>query len=55
MHIEKIWDSIIYTLLNILDMTKDGVKSKLNFVEMDIREQLAPEQKEKYVFTASMV
>ena len=48
MHIEKnVCDSIIGTLLNIPSKTKNEVKGKLDLVEMGIREQLAPEQKEK--------
>jgi len=44
MHIEKnVCDSIIKTLLSIPDKTKDGVKGRLDLVEMGIREQLAPE------------
>ena len=39
MHIKKnVCDSIIRTLLNIPSKTKDGVKSRLNLVEMGIRE-----------------
>ena len=48
MHTEKnVCESIIGTLLNIPSKTKDGVKSRLHLVEMDIYEQLAPEQKGK--------
>ena len=51
MHIEKnMRDSIIGTLLNIPDKTKDGVKSRLYLVEISISEQLAPEQKEKNTY-----
>ena len=47
-HIEiNICDSIIGTLLNISGMATDGVKNRLNLVEMGIREQLTPEQKWK--------
>ena len=35
-------DSLIGTLLNIKDKTKDGVKSRLDLVELSIREQLHP-------------
>ena len=46
MHIEKnVCDSIIGILLNILDKTKDIVKSKLDLVEMHICDQLAPEKR----------
>jgi len=48
MHIEKnVCSSIIGKLFNIPDKTKDGVKSKLDLVEMGTCEQLAPEQKGK--------
>jgi len=51
MHIEKnVCDSIIGTLLNIPGKTKDGVKSRLDLVEMRIHEQLAPKQKEKNMY-----
>jgi len=36
-------DSIIGTLLNIQGKTKDGINARLDMVEMDIREQLAPQ------------
>ena len=52
---KNVCDSIIDTLLNIHGKIKDGVKSKLNLIEMRIREQLAAEQKGKYMFTASML
>ena len=43
MHVEKnVCDSLIGTLLNIKDKTKDGVKSRLDLVELSIREQLHP-------------
>ena len=46
MYIEKnVCDSISGTLLNISGKTKDKVKNKLDLVEMDILEHLAPEQK----------
>ena len=51
MYIEKnVCDNIIKTLLNILGKTKDGVKSRLDLVEMDIHEQLALEQKGKNTY-----
>ena len=46
MHVEKnVCDSIIDTLLNITDKTKDGVRTRKDLIEMGIRKQLAPEQK----------
>ena len=43
MHIEKnVCESIIGTLLNVPGKTKDGVKSRLDLVEMGIRPNLAP-------------
>ena len=46
-------DSIIDTLLNIPNMTKDGVKVRKDFVEMGIRKQLAPEQKGQNIYLPS--
>lgn len=41
MHIEKnICDSLVGTLLNILGKTKDGIKTRLDMVEMGIRTEL---------------
>jgi len=46
MHNEKnVCNSFIGTLLNITCKTKDGMKTRLNLVEVGIREQLAHEQK----------
>ncbi|XP_060966901.1 uncharacterized protein LOC133035137 [Cannabis sativa] len=46
MHIEKnVCESIIGTLLDIPGKTKDGVNSRLDLVEMGIRQSLAPEKK----------
>ncbi|KAL6337725.1 hypothetical protein AAG906_037319 [Vitis piasezkii] len=43
MHIEKnVCESIIGTLLNIPGKTKDGVKSRLDLLEMGLRPDLAP-------------
>jgi len=47
-------DSIISTLLNILGKTKDGVKSRLNLVEMSLREKLSPKQKRKNTYLPSV-
>jgi len=44
---KNVCDRLIGTLLNIPSKTKDGVKSRLDLVEMSISEQLVPEQKEK--------
>ena len=55
MHIEKnVCNSIIGILLNIPDKTKYGVKSRLDLVEMGIREQLTPEQKGKNMYLLSV-
>ncbi|CAM8966364.1 unnamed protein product [Rhodiola kirilowii] len=44
MHVEKnICDSLIGTLLNIPGKTKDGVKARLDMLDMNIRTKLAPE------------
>jgi len=54
MHIEKnVCDSIIGPLLNIPSKAKDGVKSRLDLVEMSVREQLAPGQKGKNTYLSS--
>ncbi|XP_052728168.1 uncharacterized protein LOC128195186 [Vigna angularis] len=51
MHVEKnVCDSIIGTLLNIQGKTKDGMKSRLDLVEMGIREQLAPQSHGKRTY-----
>ncbi|XP_024163761.2 uncharacterized protein LOC112170658 [Rosa chinensis] len=43
MHIEKnVCDSLLGTLLNIPGKTKDGIKARLDLVEMGIRTELAP-------------
>ena len=43
MHIEKnVCESIIGTLLNVPGKTKDGVKSRLDLLEMGLRSELAP-------------
>ena len=43
MHIEKnICESIIGTLLNVIGKTKDGLKSRLDILEMGLRPDLAP-------------
>ncbi|KAA0033239.1 uncharacterized protein E5676_scaffold590G00090 [Cucumis melo var. makuwa] len=48
MHIEKIvCANLIGTLLDIPDKTKDGVKSRLDLVELNIRSELAPQEEEK--------
>ncbi|CAM8905629.1 unnamed protein product [Rhodiola kirilowii] len=44
MHVEKnIYESLIGTLLNITGKTKDGVKARLDMLEMNIRTKLAPQ------------
>jgi len=43
MHIEKnVCDSLIRIVLNIKGKTKDGVNARLNSIEINIREELAP-------------
>ncbi|XP_068503686.1 uncharacterized protein [Phaseolus vulgaris] len=45
MHVEKnVCDSLIGTLLNIKGKTKDGVNARLDLIEMNIREELAPRE-----------
>ncbi|CAM8880194.1 unnamed protein product [Rhodiola kirilowii] len=44
MHVEKNkCDSLVSTLLNIPRKTNDGVKARLDMLEMNIRTKLAPE------------
>ncbi|KAL0541128.1 hypothetical protein IC582_021165 [Cucumis melo] len=51
MHIEKnVCANLIGTLLDIPCKTKDGVKSRLDFVELTIRSELAPQVGEKKIF-----
>jgi len=43
MHVEKnVCDSLIGKLLNINRKTKDGLNARLDFIEMNIRGELAP-------------
>jgi len=45
MHVEKnVCDSLIGTLLNIKGKTKDGMNARLDLIEMNIREELAPRE-----------
>jgi len=57
MHVEKnVCDSLIGTLLNIHEMTKNGVNYRSDFVEMKIREDLAPKDVGKtYLFSLYML
>ena len=51
MHIEKnICDVIIRTLLNIPGKTKDGLKARLDVVDLNIREELRPQEKNGRTF-----
>ncbi|CAM8885163.1 unnamed protein product [Rhodiola kirilowii] len=46
MHVEKnICESLLGTLLNIPGKTKDGIKARLDMLEMNIRTKLAPESR----------
>jgi len=43
MHVEKnVCDNLIGTLLNINGKTKDGLNARLDLIEMNIRDELAP-------------
>ncbi|KAA0059068.1 transposase [Cucumis melo var. makuwa] len=54
MHIEKnVCANLIGTLLDIPGKTKDGVKSRLDLVELNIRSELAPQVGEKKIFLPS--
>ncbi|KAL4038500.1 hypothetical protein IC575_002121 [Cucumis melo] len=51
MHIEKnVCANLIGTLFDIPSKTKDGVKSRLDLVELNIRSELAPQVGEKKIF-----
>ena len=51
MHIDKnMCDGIIGTLLNILGKTKDNVKFRMDFAEIGLRKQLAPEKRGQNTF-----
>ena len=48
MHVEKnVCDSVLGTLLNMKDKTKDGIKSRMDMVHLGIRPELAPVKKDK--------
>ncbi|CAM8944243.1 unnamed protein product [Rhodiola kirilowii] len=51
MHVENnICDSLIGTLLNIPGKTKDGLKARLDMLEMNIRTKLAPQTEGKRTY-----
>nr|ABA98485.1 transposon protein, putative, CACTA, En/Spm sub-class [Oryza sativa Japonica Group] len=48
MHLEKnVFDNIVGTLLDMPKKTKDGLESRMDLVEMGIREELHPQEGEK--------
>ena len=50
MHIEKnVCESIVGTLLHVPGKTKDGLKARLDLVDMGIRPELAPKVGEKRI------
>ena len=51
---KNVCDSIIGTLLNIPDKTKNIVKTRLDLVEMCIHEQLTSGKGAAYLFTVGM-
>src|SRR5438132_13919999 len=56
MHVEKnVCDSIIGILLDIKGKTKEGLKSRKDFVDLNIRHELHPEERanEKYYLPAA--
>ncbi|WOG86091.1 hypothetical protein DCAR_0205289 [Daucus carota subsp. sativus] len=55
MHVEKnVFDNIIGTLLSIRRKTKDGIKARMDMMDMGIRSELAPVEKSgKTLFTSS--
>ena len=51
MHVEKsVCDNLIGTLLNINRKTKDGLNARLDFIEMNIRGELAPIEMSKHTY-----
>ena len=54
MHVEKnVFDNIIGTLLSIRRKTKDGIKARMDMMDMGIRSELAPVEKSgKTLFTS---
>ena len=51
MHIEKnVCDCFISTLLNMLGKTKNTVKTRLDLVEMCVREKLTPEKRGQNIY-----
>nr|CAD37092.3 OSJNBa0042N22.16 [Oryza sativa Japonica Group]CAE76043.1 B1248C03.2 [Oryza sativa Japonica Group] len=48
MHLEKnVFDNIVGTLLDMPKKTKDGLQSRMDLIEMGIREELHPQEGEK--------
>ncbi|RDX70900.1 hypothetical protein CR513_49807, partial [Mucuna pruriens] len=45
---KNVTDSVIETLLNIQDKTKDGVNARLYLIDIDIRQQLTPIHNQLY-------
>ncbi|KAK7308273.1 hypothetical protein VNO77_41875 [Canavalia gladiata] len=51
MHIEKnVCESLINTLLNVKGKSKDGINSRLDLIDMGIRTELGPIQKDKSTY-----
>ncbi|PKA54906.1 hypothetical protein AXF42_Ash000742 [Apostasia shenzhenica] len=51
MHIERnIYDNIIGTLLNISGKSKDGLNTRLDMMNIGIRQQLVPKVQENRTF-----
>ncbi|CAM8959478.1 unnamed protein product [Rhodiola kirilowii] len=51
MHVEKnICESLIGTLLNIPGKTKDGLKARLDMLEMNMRNKLAPQAEGNHTY-----
>lgn len=47
---KNVCDSLIETLMNIQGKTNDGLSSRKNLIEMEIREQLALESRGKKIY-----
>jgi len=53
-HVEKnVCDSLIGTLLNINEKTKDDLNARLDFIEMNIRDELTPIEMGKHTYLPS--
>ena len=50
-HIKKnVCDSLLGIFLNIQEKTKDGIETRLDLIEMDVRKELAPKVSKKQTY-----